>query len=163
MGGSTISVIDIAGGKEVKQIEVGKAPVQVGITKDGETLVATLNGEDALAVVDLSTGKVEKIKVGVGPAQVYIDPNDAFAYVANQGTAQSPSETVSKVDLKTGKEVYQAKTGKGAHGVTTSDDGEQVYVTNMFEDTISILDAQTGTVLSKVQAGKIPSGITFFK
>ncbi len=163
MGESTVSVVDIVNQKEVKKMEVGKTPVQVGVTKDGNKLAATLNGEDALAIVDLASGKVQKVKVGDGPAQVYVDPSDKFAYVANQGTEASPSETVSKIDLATGKEIYQVKTGAGAHGVTTSADGKYVFVTNMFADTLTVLEAETGKVLADQQIGDKPNGIAFIQ
>lgn len=53
------------------------------------------------------------------------------------------------------------KTGAGAHGVTTSADGKYVFVTNMFADTLTILDAHTGKVLVDQKVGDIPNGITF--
>lgn len=68
MGEDTVSVVNIGSMKEVKRIKVGAAPVTTGVTSDGETLVATLNGENALAVVDLATEKVDKIPVCTGPA-----------------------------------------------------------------------------------------------
>lgn len=67
MGEDTVSVVNIGSMKEEKRIKVGAAPVTTGVTSDGETLVATLNGENALAVVDLATEKVDKIPVGTGP------------------------------------------------------------------------------------------------
>lgn len=163
MGDSTVSVIDIVNQKEVKKIEVGKAPVQVGVTQEGKKLVAALNAEDAMAIVDLASGNVQKVKVGDGPAQVYVDSSDRFAYVANQGMAESPSDTVSKVDLATGKEIYRVKTGAGAHGVTTSADGKFVFVTNMFANTLTVLDAETGKVLANQEIGEKPNGITFIQ
>jgi len=163
MGGSTVSVVDIEKGTEVKQIEVGKTPVQVGLTKDGKTLTATLNAENSLAIVDLSSGNVKKVKVGNGPAQVYVDPTDSFAYVANQGTADSPSDTVSKVDINSGKEIYRVKTGAGPHGVTTSEDGKYVMVTNMYAHTMTVFEAETGKIITNEKVGETPNGITFIR
>jgi DNA-binding beta-propeller fold protein YncE len=53
---------------EEKRILAGNAPVTTGITSDGKILAATLNGENALAIVDIETGNVEKVPVGSGPA-----------------------------------------------------------------------------------------------
>lgn len=163
MGEDTVSVIDVDAGKEVRKIKVGKTPVTTGVTSDGKTLVATVNGENALAIVDLATDKVEKVTVGVGPAQVYIQSDDKFAFVANQGTEDKPSDTVSKIDMSTKQVVATIKTGKGAHGVVTSDDNKFVYVTNMYDNTVSVIDTAQNKVVSTISVGKTPNGITFKK
>ncbi|HWR42443.1 YncE family protein [Sporomusa sp.] len=161
MGEDTVSVVDIPTLKETRKITVGKKPVTTGITSDGKTLVATANAENMLAIVDLTSDKVEKIPVGKGPAQVFIQYDNKYAFVANQGTEQSPSNTVSKVDLAAKKIVATIEVGKGAHGVVTSNDNKFVYITNMYENTVSIIDNTTDKVIGKVEVGKIPNGITF--
>jgi len=93
MGEDTISIVDIENNKEVKKITVEKTPVTTGIKSDWKTLVATVNYENMLAIIYLTTDKVEKIPVGVGPAQVYIQSDDKYAFVVNQGTEEKPSNT----------------------------------------------------------------------
>ncbi len=161
MGENTVSVIDLFALKEEKKINVGKTPVTTGITSDGKTLLVTLNSEDALAVVDLATGGIKKIMVGSGPAQVYVEPDDKFAFVANQGTGRRPSNTVSKIDLKTKEVVATIEVGKGAHGVVTSNDSKFTYVTNMFDNTVSVIDNSRNEVISTVPVGETPNGITY--
>jgi DNA-binding beta-propeller fold protein YncE len=41
--------------------------------------VVTLNSENVVAIVDLETDQVEKIEVGIGPAQVYVQSDDRYA------------------------------------------------------------------------------------
>lgn len=161
MGEDTVSVLDIKNNKELKKIKVGKTPVTTCVTSDGKTLIVTINAGNSLAVVALSTDKVEKIAVGVGPAQTYIEPDDKYAFVANQGTEQSPSNTVSKIDLATKKVITTIKTGKGAHGVVTSPDNKIVYVTNMYDNTVSVIDNNTNKVTATVKVGKTPNGISY--
>ncbi len=103
MGEDSVSILNLETMKEEKKIKVGSTPVTTGITSDGKTLAVTLNAENALAIVDLASGKVEKVPVGQGPAQVYMDPDDTFAYVANQGTKDAPSHSVSKINIKRNK------------------------------------------------------------
>lgn len=122
MGEDTVSVLNLKSLKEEKKIKVGETPVTTGITSDNKTLVVSLNKENILAIVDLASGKVEKITVGNGPAQVYVQEDDQFVYVANQGTVDSPSNSLSKIDLKTKQVVATIETGKGTHGVVTSPD-----------------------------------------
>lgn len=161
MDEDSVSVLDISSFKELRKIKVGKTPVTTGITSDGKTLVATSNAENTLAIVDLDTDKVEKIPVGAGPAQVYIQNDDKYAFVANQGTEKNPSNTVTKIDLTTRKVAATIFAGKGAHGVVTSDDNKYVYVTNMYENTVSVIDNDQNKVVAIVAVGKTPNGISF--
>lgn len=160
MGEDTVSVINLETMKEEKRIKVGIAPVTTGVTSDGKILVAALNGENALAVVDLDTDKVDKIPVGTGPAQVYIDETGQFAYVANQGTEEAPSSSVTVIDLTLKKAIVEIETGKGSHGVVTSPDNKRVYVTNMFEDTVSIIDKEQNKVIDTIEVKGVPNGIS---
>ncbi|WHY62460.1 beta-propeller fold lactonase family protein [Cytobacillus firmus] len=160
MGEDTVSVINLETLKEEKRIKVGIAPVTTGITSNGKTLVAALNRENALAVVDLATDKVDKIPVGIGPAQVYIDEKGEFAYVANQGTEEAPSSSVTVIDLALRKAAAEIETGRGSHGVVTSPDNKRVYVTNMFEDTVSIIDKEQNKVIDTIEVIGVPNGIS---
>ncbi len=160
MGEDTVSVIDLETMKETKKIKVGQTPVTTGVTSDGTTLVSTLNSENSLAIVDLATDQTEKIQVGEGPAQVYIQSDDKYAFVANQGTAEKPSNSVSKVDLETKKVVATIEVGKGAHGIVTSDDNQFVYVTNMFDNTVSVIDNKDNKVIATINVGEVPNGIS---
>ncbi|MBT2685402.1 YncE family protein [Bacillus sp. ISL-37] len=158
MGEDTVSAINLETFEE-ERIKTGNTPVTTGVTKDGKTLMATLFAENALAIVDLETKQVVKVEVGTGPAQVYIGPDGKYAYVANQGTEESPSNSMSIVDLETKAVVDEIKTGNGAHGVTVSSDGKFAYVTNMFENTVSIIDLDSKQV-ETIDVGEIPNGIT---
>jgi len=161
MGEDTVSVINLFDLKEERKIKVGSTPVTTGITSDGKTLVVTLNAENALAIVDLATDKIEKIQVGYGPAQVFIEPDDKFAFAANQGTEARPSNSVSKIDLKAKSVVATIVVGKGAHGVVTDNNGKLIYVTNMFDNTVSVIDNSTSKVIVTVPVGQTPNGITY--
>lgn len=160
MGENSVSVINLTTLKEEKRIQVGDTPVTTGITSDGKTVVVTLNKENALAIIDLDSGKIEKVKVGEGPAQVYIQSDNKFAYVANQGTEKNPSHTLTKVDLKSKQVVATIETGKGSHGVVTSPDNTFSYVTNMFDNTVSVIDNSKNTVIKTIHVGKTPNGIS---
>lgn len=163
MGEDTISVLNLSTLKGEKKIKVGSTPVTTGITSDGKILVATLNAEDSLAIVNLSNNQVKKVKVGNGPAQVYIDASNRYAYVANQGTEEAPSHSVTMVDLKSNTAIATIETGNGSHGVVTSSDGKRLYVTNMFENTVSVIDTKSKKVIDTIKVGKTPNGISIMK
>jgi YVTN family beta-propeller protein len=160
MGEDTVSVIDLVGMKENKKIVVGNTPVTTGVTPEGKTLVATLNAENSLAIIDLATEKVEKVQVGEDPAQVYIQSGGKYAFVANQGTPEIPADSVSKIDLETREVIATIKVGKGAHGIVTSNDNQFVYVTNMYDKTVSVIKNDDNSVIATVNVGMEPNGIT---
>ena len=163
MGEDTVSVISLESFKEEKKIQVGETPVTTGVTGDGKTLVVTLNSENSLAIVDLATNAVTKVEVGAGPAQVFIQPDGKFAFVANQGTAENPSTSVTKVDVESKTAVATIETGKGSHGVVVSPDSKFVYVTNMFDNTVSMIDNDQNKVIQTVEVGETPNGISLMK
>jgi YVTN family beta-propeller protein len=160
MSEDTVSVINLETMKEDKKIKVGPSPVTTAISSDGKTLIATLNSENALAIVNLENDQVDVVPVGNGPAQVYLDGNNEFAYVANQGTEEAPSNTVTVVDINTKKVTATIETGKGSHGVVTSLDNKLLYVTNMFEDTVSVVDTEQNKVIETIKVGETPNGIS---
>jgi len=86
---------------------------------------------------------------------------DKYVFVANQGTEEQPSNTVSKIDLTTKKIVVTIETGKGAHGVVVSPDNKYVYVTNMYDGTVSVIDNDTDKVIKTIQVDGEPNGISF--
>jgi YVTN family beta-propeller protein len=149
--------------KPDKKITVGQTPVTTALTADGKWMVATLHTENAVASVNLESDEIEKVEVGKGPAKVYIGSDDEHAYVANQGTPEAPSQSMSIVDFKNNTVVSTIETGKGAHGVVISADNKFAYITNMFENTVSVIDLETEKAVDTFRVGEIPNGISIMK
>jgi YVTN family beta-propeller protein len=104
---------------------------------------------------------VGKTKVGIGPIQVFVNPNNKYLLVANQGTEERPSATVSVIDTKTFSVVKTVKTGKGAHGVVIEPSSRYAYITNIFGNTVAVLELATQKVTATVSTGLKPNGISF--
>ncbi len=51
--------------------------------------------------------------------------------------------------------------GKGAHGVVTDNKGKFIYVTNMFDNTVSVIDNGKNEAIATVPVGQTPNGITY--
>lgn len=158
--GATVSVIDTASRKEIRQIPVGKGPAQVGFTSDGRLAFVSLSQEASVAIIDPSSGKViRKVRVGNVPIQLYGTPDNRFLFVANQGTRKSPGNTVSMIDLSTFS-TQQIRVGSGAHGVVVGSDGRHAYVTNLYANSVSVIDVQTRKSVATVSVGAGPNGIS---
>lgn len=160
IGEDTVSVLNLHTMLEERKIKVGSAPVTTGVTSDGKTLIVPLNAENAAAIVDLDSDKVIKVPIGNGPAQVFIPTESKYAIIANQGTEENPSNSISKIDLATNEIIATIETGKGAHGVVVSPDNSKIYVTNMFDNNVTVIDNKTNEVITNISVGKTPNGIS---
>lgn len=164
MRGGTASVIDVTTLKETARIPVGKGPVQVGFSPDGATAFVSLSTENSLGIIDTANRKLlKKVPVGSTPIQMDATPDGRRVYVANQGTASKPADTVSVVDPRAGKTVATIKTGKGAHGVAMSTDGGYVFVTNIEAGTLSVIETASNKVVATHRVGAGPNGVTYSK
>ena len=158
----SVSVIDTTQLSETARIPVGKAPVQVGFLPNGSQAYVSLRDENMVAVID--TGRkvvVGKIAVGRNPIQVYATPDSRYVYVANQGSEEEPSDTISVIDTTAGAVVKTIRTGAGAHGVVVSDDGRFAFVTNIVAGTVSVIDVTDQSVVRAFDVGDGPNGVTF--
>ena len=160
MGEDSASIISLVNLSLLNTRPLGKSPVQIAIAPDDRTVLATLSGEDALAIYNISSGEINKVGVGKGPVQVFIQTDGKYAFVANQGTKESPSNTVSKVNMETQTVEATIEVGKGAHGVVVSNDNKFVYVTNMYDATVSVIDNAANKVIATIPVEKEPNGIT---
>lgn len=162
MQDTTLSVIETSTNTKMADIEVGNAPVQVGFSPEGEFVYASLNGENKLVKVEVSTRQVlDKVEVGVGPVQVFVTPDNRYILVANQGTPENPSTTVSIVDVASFGVTAAIETGQGAHGIVVDPSGKYAYITNIYDNTVAVLDIAEQEVIKVIPSGGGPNGITF--
>lgn len=162
MNAGTVSVIDTQNNTKVADIEVGEMPVQVGFAPDGKSAYVSLNGEDAVAQIDVATQTVSgKAETGRGPLQVFVTPDSQTLLVANQGTEDNPNTTVSFIDTRTLAEVAQVESGAGAHGVVVEPSGRYAYVTNLYGDSLAVIDIAAREVVATVPTGASPNGVSF--
>jgi DNA-binding beta-propeller fold protein YncE len=80
------------------------------------------------------------VQVGIGPVQVFVSPDSKTVLVANRGTAEQPSTTLSIVETDSLSVVKTVETGQGAHGVTIDPTGQHAYVTNIYGNDLAVLD-----------------------
>jgi YVTN family beta-propeller protein len=159
---NTVSLIDTGKFAVDTTIEVGAGPVQVAFAPDGLSLYVTLNSEDAVARIDLATRSVvSQTTVGSGPVQVYVTPDARTVLVANQGTEENPGTTLSFVDANEMVETGTVETGQGAHGVVIEPSGRYAYVTNLYGDDMAVVDLEKRIMVTTVQTGDSPNGISF--
>jgi YVTN family beta-propeller protein len=90
-----------------------------------------------------------------------VTSDNKYVLVANQGTADNPSTTVSIVDVTTFSVIATIETGKGAHGVVIDPSSRYAYITNIYENTVSVIDIEQKAVIATISSGAAPNGISF--
>lgn len=157
--GSSLTIIDVAGRKTVKTIDLGEYRRPHGIEwLRGNEIVVTAEGNKALLIVDIESGKVA--------ASVTTDQNVSHmvvlarrsnkAFVANIG-----SGSVTVIDLKTRKKISDLQTGAGAEGIDISPDEKEVWVTNRAANTVSVIDVNTLKILATLESKDFPIRVKF--
>ena len=157
--GSSLTVIDVAGKKTLKTIDLGEYRRPHGIEwLRGNEIVVTAEGNKALLIVDIDSGKVA--------AAVTTDQNVSHmvvlarrsnkAFVANIG-----SGSVTVIDLKTRKKISDLATGAGAEGIDISPDEKEVWVTNRAANTVSVIDVNTLKIVATLESKDFPILVKF--
>ena len=111
------------------------------------TLLVVNKAENTLAVIDAASGAiVTRIPTGDGPHEVALWADGRTAVVGNYGTAQLPGNSLSIIDLATGKEARRVDLGalRRPHGLIVR--GTGVYLTNEFNRTLARYDMAANAV-----------------
>jgi len=119
-------------------------------TPDGRTAVFTCEFAGRVAVVDVAAHRLLRMidmprrNTTMGPQDIKLAPDGSVFYIAD-----SQQNGVWVLDGAATTVVREIPTGMGAHGLYLSRDATKLYVTNRHEGSVSVLDAYTGTPLTK--------------
>ena len=135
---------------------------QVAVDNDGDYAYVSLAGDSSVAKVDLAEQTVVgSVEVSAPPVQLYLTPDGTRLLSADQGTEQTAGDTVSVIDTEAMTVTDSITTGSGPHGVVVDTTGETAWVTNLYDDTISVLDLTTNEAVATVPVGDMPNGISY--
>ncbi|QEU06527.1 DUF305 domain-containing protein (plasmid) [Paracoccus yeei] len=171
-GGSTISAVDLGSGT-VSDVPIPVAPHNVDLTPDGRLLLAVgtpASGNDdpeghghdndaagLLVILDLQdlAKPATTVEIGAHPAHVVADRNGrAFASV-------SGSNEIAVVDLAQGAVLGRIGTGAYPHGLRLSPDGAELYVANVEDGSVSVIDTQSLEEAARIPVGAAPVQVGF--
>jgi DNA-binding beta-propeller fold protein YncE len=156
---SSVTAFDAATGDVLWTSPTGPNPI--GVTKPyGAGRVYTSDeSANGMSVFDERTGNfLHAIPMGSRPHHLMASENGNLIYVGEFG-----QNTIGVVDTSTDAAVahYAASANPAArtHAVWISNDGKNLYATNAVANTISKLDARTGTLVWELPIGDNPSEI----
>lgn len=167
----TLTPIDVATGKALPPIPAGSGPADVALAPDGKTAYVTDAGStplgDTVMPIDLASRRDgTPIRVGAGPQGIAITPDGRTAYVANAGaivTGQTGAvgDTVTPIDLATGKALPPISVGNAPTAVTISPDGATAYVANSSSGSVTPISVVAGTAGTPVSVDGSPQALAF--
>ncbi|MDW7679060.1 MAG: YncE family protein, partial [bacterium] len=146
---NSVSVINTATNIIETTIPVGEGPVEMAFSTDGNFLFVTNAFSEDVYVIDTKTQTViATIDVDLGgsdtPSGIDRTPDGEYLYVVNSDTTTSG---VIVIELATNNAIEEITVGNGATGISINPSGTKAYVCNSFDNTISVLDLTTNTVI----------------
>ncbi|MBV9024583.1 MAG: beta-propeller fold lactonase family protein [Streptomycetaceae bacterium] len=157
-GASAVSVYDTTQGKIVSSVTVGLFPHGVASAPNGQYVYVANTGPDtgsggsqSISVIDTNSEKVcATWQAGLAPRCLAPSPDGGTLYV-------TCFDGLAVVDTAHG-EPRRLLTGQArSHGVAVHPDGSRIYVANSREDTLSVIDTgSTSLVVARIPVGRTP-------
>ena len=164
-GSQTLSVIDLRSGT-ISTVALPIAPHNVQVGSDGRIYVVGMPGTgpmDSMPAMKQAPGRLLvfspnhtagepllNVPIGVHPAHVVVNSQGTFAYVTVFGES-----SVAVVD-RSGSIVSRIKVGSAPHGLRLSADGRRLYVANMEDDSLSVIDTFARREIARIKVGRTP-------
>lgn len=155
-GSDTCSLVDIKGGKELSQIQVGLKPYDVKVDPRGRYAYVTCSGANHISIIDIQAmleRSDQRITVGESPRDIDLTRDGRRAVVANSG-----SDNISVVDLTTRKQLYTVAVGSIPYGVALTSDDRRALITCWGSNKAVIVEIgdTEGKVLKTIDVGILP-------
>lgn len=152
---NTVSVVDLADGKEIKRIAspLFAYPHGMAIHPDGKTLYLTSEQNKLLLLIDIASLEV-KAQLSTekeGSHMVVLSPKGDRAYVADRGSA-----AVTVVDTGKPAVVEHMPAGDGVEGIALSRDGRWLLVGNRTANDIQLFDARARRSVARIPVAADP-------
>jgi len=123
-----VRVVELASGKVVSAVPVGRVPRGIVLSPDGQNIYVTNAWSDTVSVIDAASLRVVRtLSTGFEPTGVVCDRRGETLYVANR-----LSGDISVIEVSTGKEIKRLLAGRGASYLALSADGKSIYATHIY-------------------------------
>ncbi|MBM3552809.1 MAG: hypothetical protein FJX45_13860 [Alphaproteobacteria bacterium] len=155
---ASVSLVELAGMKEVRRIPVGAQPYGLAVTADGEKLAIGVEGEEKVKFLDTTTFEV-KGEVPIGKMHndhVILSADGKHILVANYY-----SDDVIGIDAATMKEGFRIKETSAPHVIKYGPLRKNAYVTCKKITGIAIVDPAVRKLVKFHQINVNPRSLTF--
>jgi YVTN family beta-propeller protein len=147
---SDVTVIDMKTDVILDRIACGdfSNPHMAVATRDGKNLLVTGTNSNFVAIIDLKTREITKVRLGLMPEHFDITPDGKYAYIGNMA-----SGCVSVVDIEAKKETSRLTGFFEPHGIVCLPDNSKVYISNMGAHEVAVIDVEKQMVASRMDVG----------
>ncbi len=158
--GSSLTVIDVAGLRVERTIDIAPYSRPHGLVfLPGDTLVAvTVEASQAVITVDVRSGTVvSTAKTNkAGSHMVGVSADGGIGWTGDMG-----SNTVTELDMKTGRIVRSIDVPERPEAINVTTDGSEVWVGSNSTGKISVIDGYTGSVNTAAEGFQWPYRVLF--
>lgn len=154
--GSGVAVVDAARRKVLRYLATGVQPYTLAFGPD-DRLWVPIHSRARLEVYTADGRRPDaRITVPANPHAVAFSGRFGRAYVASH-----ESNSVSAVDLESGKLIRTVPVSRSPHSVAVSPDGRRVLVAGYDADTADLIDARTMRRTGPLKVGRQPQCVLF--
>jgi YVTN family beta-propeller protein len=144
----TVTVVDTAANKALREIKVGEKPEGVTWLGAGPKAAVTVYRESKVVIVDANEGKVlQSIATEPEPYGIVANKDGSRVWVTNEYPA-----VVTEIDVAEGKVVRTMKVGPFVRGIALSVDESKLYVTQFYTGALQAVDLKKGAVVDEWKA-----------
>ena len=176
IGSGSVTVIDLAEGSVIAQLETGAGAEGIDISPDGSELWVGNREPNTLSIIDPQSLEIlAELPCADVPIRVKFTPDGRHVLVSN-----AASGDVAVFDSATRKEV--ARIGMMSEAIAEADErlfgdrfgespvpvgilmhpeGRRAYVANTNADVISVLDLEDFSLIGRLVAGREPDGMAY--
>jgi len=151
--GSSLSVIDVSSGKELRRVDLGALRRPHGVIVRGTSVYFTVEANRALARYDGSSGTLDWI-MGTGEAGTHMvaaTRDGSTLFTSNIG-----SDSVTWFTRPAGGQAWtvtRIPVGRGPEGIDLSPDGRELWTAHSRDGGVSVVDTATGKVTQAFDIG----------
>jgi YVTN family beta-propeller protein len=161
-GSNNLSILDTDTRKVLTTVPVGISPAKAAVSPDGNSVVVSLRGENAVAIVDAARTQVRNKIALTGceqPDSVTILPDSTKAFIACSGGSQVAAIQLKKADAKQDDDRLLAllSVGQSPAHLALKPDGGEIFVSNAGNGTFSEIATQANEVGGSYLVGDHPA------
>ncbi len=163
MRDGSVSAFDFKTGEKIKDVPTGKECEGVGVTPDGRWIWAGNRAEDTISIIDAKTLEVTRRISSPGfPYRVQFTPNGRFALIPHARASSLVIADVAKQALLKSIKLGLTKVAEpSTAGVFPHPDNRHAFVTVRNDNSMLVLDLETGETLARVEVQNSPDGVTY--
>lgn len=155
-GTSSVLAIDRASGQVVGTYKTGASPEALVLTRDRRRLWVANAGDGSLSEIDVRQGSAQgsvPISFSAGTCDITLGDRDRWLVAVNR--------ELDSISLLTsaGAGLTQVQVGRRPVRAAASPELQRVYVANQGDDTVSVIDLSSRTVVASVAVESRPSDV----